>query len=106
MPFLNLARPLNSAMEDNNYHRYYVKDHYEEQFEQAGLGRSDCTAAAEIEWNPPTGKQYRWGFLRLEVEVVVTELEGPVDLGDLIVGEGTGGGGGDNASSAGVVLGG
>ncbi|KAL2137185.1 hypothetical protein VTI74DRAFT_7732 [Chaetomium olivicolor] len=83
--FLELAKPNNSALDDNHYYTYQVKPEAIERFEEAGCGNSDCTAPAQIEWDLPKEKRYRWEFLRLVVEVVESELTGPVDVSDMVV---------------------
>ncbi len=61
-----------------------------ESFEKEGYGQLGCKNAANLSWNPPPGHKFRWGFLRVEVAVVESKLEGPVDLGDMVVEEGGG----------------
>jgi hypothetical protein len=109
--FFNLAKPKNSAMEDNHYYRYELKPGMTALFEEGGYGRQDCANPAWIEWDTPGARQYRWDFLRVEVEVVESELKGPVDIGDMVVegGEGgnvDGGGDGDRANGVGEEKGG
>jgi hypothetical protein len=90
--FLSLAKPQNAAIEDNHHYQYFLRPDMTGQFEKAGLGVPGCAIAAEFEWDPPGGRPYRWGFLRLQVEVLESTLEGPVEIGDMVV-EVEGGGG-------------
>ena len=88
--FLRLARPSNRAIEDHHHFRYAVEPEMTALFAEARLGEDGCMSPADLEWDPPAGRPYRWGFVRLVVEVVASELRGPVDLGDLVVEEGGG----------------
>lgn len=83
--FLELAKPKNSSIEDNHHYQYELKPGITSSFEENGMGERNCTTVAEIPWDPPMGKQHRWEFLRLEVEVIESELKGPVDIGDMVV---------------------
>jgi hypothetical protein len=102
--FLELAKPKNSSIEDNHHYKYDLKPGITESFEENGMGERNCTTVAEIPWDPPRGKQYRWDFLRLEVEVIESELKGPVDIGDMVV-EGGGDNGQEEGGPDGVVSG-
>jgi hypothetical protein len=82
--FLELAKPKNSRIEDHHHYKYEVKPGMTERFEEGGYGESNCTTPAIIEWDAPMGGVYRWEFLRLVVQVVESELRGPVDLGDMV----------------------
>ncbi|KAK4044613.1 hypothetical protein C8A01DRAFT_31109 [Parachaetomium inaequale] len=109
--FFDLAKPKNSAMEDNHYYRYELKPEATAQFEEGGYGQQDCATGVLIEWDPPGERPYRWEFLRVQVEVVESELKGPVDIGDMVVEGGEGGdvdGGGlcDEANGEGEERGG
>jgi hypothetical protein len=100
--FLELAKPRNGRIEDNHHYIYTVKPEMIDAFDEAGCGEGNCMV--ELEWDPPMGPRYRWEFQRLVVEVVVSELKGPVDLGDMVVeleGGGEDGGGGE-VSGAGM----
>ncbi len=99
--FLELTKPKNRSIEDNNYYLHKVKPESTEQFEETGQGERDCAAMVLIEWEPPMGPRYQWGFMKVEVEVVKSELQGPLDIGDLVVK-----GGGKGAKKGGEVVGG
>ncbi|KAK4156727.1 hypothetical protein C8A00DRAFT_40850 [Chaetomidium leptoderma] len=81
--FLALAKPQNSAIADNLHYQHDAKPRMEQQFDDAGLGARGCATLAELEWDPPGGRPYRWPFLRVVVEVVESELQGPVEIGDM-----------------------
>ncbi|KAH6636301.1 hypothetical protein F5144DRAFT_546427 [Chaetomium tenue] len=57
--FLRLARPTNRAIEDHHHYRYEVEPDMTARFAEAGLGDEGCTAAAELEWDPPCW-WWRW----------------------------------------------
>ncbi|KAK4239618.1 hypothetical protein C8A03DRAFT_14017 [Achaetomium macrosporum] len=86
--FLELAKPKNSRIEDHHHYQYEVKPGMTEAFEEGGYDERNCTTPAVFEWDAPMGGMYRWEFLRLVVEVVESELKGPVDLGDMVAEEG------------------
>ena len=104
--FLELARPRNGRIEDHHHYAHEVRPGMTAAFDESGAGDDGCAAPAEIEWDPPAaGGRYRWGFLRLVVEVVESELTGPVDIGDMLV-DGPEGGRGDGAAAGAGRLGG
>ncbi len=113
--FLELAKPKNCSIEDNHHYIHSVEPEYTELFEETDAVERDCTATVHLEWEPPVGPRHRWGFVKLEVEVVHSELQGPIDIGNLVVrgggrGAQKGGDGGNgvvrqNNGGAGEVMG-
>jgi hypothetical protein len=98
--FLALTKPRNRSITDNYYYQDTLEPNVRAQFEEEGWGRSDCTSPIRIPWDTPTDRPHKWGFLRVVVEVVESELMGPVDLGDMVV-EGGGGNGSDGKPTEG-----
>ncbi|KAL2156360.1 hypothetical protein VTH82DRAFT_1105 [Thermothelomyces myriococcoides] len=83
--FLELARPRNRGIDDHHHYQHSVRPEMVARFKEHGLGKPGCTSTAELEFEPPAWRPFRWGFLKLVVEVVQSELRGPVDIGDMVV---------------------
>ncbi|KAK3902071.1 hypothetical protein C8A05DRAFT_34249, partial [Staphylotrichum tortipilum] len=87
---LGLVRPKNGRLEDHHHFEWRVEPDLTASFEEAGYCRLGCKHAADLGWDAPKGDEFHWGFLRVEVVVVESRLEGPADLGDMVVEEGGG----------------
>ncbi|AEO57952.1 hypothetical protein MYCTH_2304806 [Thermothelomyces thermophilus ATCC 42464] len=83
--FLELARPRNRGIDDHHHYQHSVRPEMAARFKEHGLGTPGCASTAELVFEPPAWRPFRWGFLKLVVEVVQSELRGPVDIGDMVV---------------------
>ncbi|KAK0621439.1 hypothetical protein B0T17DRAFT_641273 [Bombardia bombarda] len=82
--FIDLLQPRNSRIEDHHYYKYYAKPQVLEQFAQDAADDDGARTPLDVAWEP-RADGLQWYFLRLQVKVVVTELKGPVDIGDMVV---------------------
>ncbi|KAL1836151.1 hypothetical protein VTJ49DRAFT_5527 [Mycothermus thermophilus] len=85
--FLELARPRNAYIDDVTRFRGQICPKAKEDFRADGLGKPGCTRAAHIEMDLEAEDWDRWGFRKVVVEVVASDLQGPVELGDMVVEE-------------------
>lgn len=100
--FLAYVKSNSWSYEDRHYYAHFVEPDMTALFDASGAGQRTCTVPVHIEWDPPTGRQHRWPFVRLVAEVVESKLEGPVELGDMLV-EGPPPGGEGNGEALGLV---
>ncbi|KAK3333210.1 hypothetical protein B0T19DRAFT_119638 [Cercophora scortea] len=80
--FLDLARPRNGRIEDHAYFENTLKPEMTDNFNEETA--ADPTGTLDFEWEPPLGV-YKWEFLKLIVSVKESTLEGPIDIGDMVV---------------------
>ena len=66
-------------MEARHFFIHYVKPLYAEAVEE----KMEQPGEFFLEWDPP--REYKWGFRRLVVRVVESELKGPVDISDMLI---------------------
>ncbi|KAL1838109.1 hypothetical protein VTK73DRAFT_4453 [Phialemonium thermophilum] len=76
------GKPNHRGLEENLLYFNMMRPYFEKHFEEHRLGQG--AYPADLEWSPPAEGQ-RWAFRVLRVWVHYAELEGPVDLGGLIV---------------------
>ncbi|KAK4455920.1 hypothetical protein QBC34DRAFT_373680 [Podospora aff. communis PSN243] len=85
--FLNLIKPTDDQpAEDKHYYKYYIRPHYFQLGRDMISHEAYKTAPVEIIFDSDLTK-YKWGFLRLVVEVVESELKGPIDISDMLAQE-------------------
>ncbi|KAL2271439.1 hypothetical protein VTJ83DRAFT_810 [Remersonia thermophila] len=83
--FLDLARPRSAYVDDVNAFRERTCPEAKRRFRSEGFGRPGCAAPAQIEMDVGPEDRDRWGFRKVVVEVAVSDLRGPVELGDMVV---------------------
>jgi hypothetical protein len=85
--FLDLTKPTDDQpAKDKHYYKYYIWPHYFQLGREIISDESYKTAPVEIIFDPDLTK-YKWEFLRLVVEVVESELKGPIDISDMLAQE-------------------
>lgn len=83
--FLQLAKPKNSRIEDNYFYKDQLESECLAKSEEGGYGQDMCRVPAVIEREVEKWTRYQWWFRGLTVEVVQSELKGPVEIGDMVV---------------------
>ncbi|KAK0623173.1 hypothetical protein B0T14DRAFT_515471 [Immersiella caudata] len=72
--------------EDKHYYNYYIRPHYFQLGQQMTQDESHKTVPVEIIFDTDLTK-HEWAFLRLVVEAVESELNGPTDISDMLAQE-------------------
>ncbi|KAK3368085.1 hypothetical protein B0H63DRAFT_68703 [Podospora didyma] len=80
--FFRLAPPDNRRLEDNHHWNYTLRPEWEKEF--AATDMEDGLLC--FSFGPPLEACYKWPFFRLTIEVYETELQGPIDVGGMVVG--------------------
>ncbi|KAM7222435.1 hypothetical protein V8F06_002213 [Rhypophila decipiens] len=82
---LDLARPKNARIEDHHFYKHHLVLELTSQFWEDQTRGGGPDVPVTIQWDATEVEGCKWDFLYLEVQVVESELEGVVDLGDIAV---------------------
>ncbi|KAK3313488.1 hypothetical protein B0H66DRAFT_629404 [Apodospora peruviana] len=80
--FIHLAKPRNARIEDNHYYKHHIEPDMRKLFEADNA--KDPDEPVTICWEVAV-EGCKWDFLYLEVKVVESELQGVIDVTDMVV---------------------
>lgn len=108
--FMEHAAPRTAYIDHVGYFRNEACPAAKEAFRSGGWGRVGCTTPACFEMDVEPKDWGRWGFRKCVVEVIQSELKGPIELDDMVEEkeneEDEGNDGGDHVENEGDDVGG